>query len=176
MEGGAQSGWTKRSFKLLHGWDVTDQFSSVQLLSCVWLFVTPWTVACQASLSTINSQSSLRLMSIKSVMSSNHLILCRPLFLLPQISPSIKVFSNESVLCMRWPKYWSFRFRSFPPKNTQGWSPSEWTGWITLQSKGLSKVFSKTISISLYENLLPLYRNATDCCTLVSCNFNEFVD
>ena len=98
----------------------------------------------QSSLSITNSQSLLRLMTIELVMPSNHLILCRPLFLLPQISPSIKVFSNESVLCMRWPKYWSFRFRSFPPKNTQGWSPSEWTGWISWQSKGLSRVSSNT--------------------------------
>ena len=110
MEGGAQSGWTKRSFKLLHGWDVTAQFSSVQLLSCVWLFVTPWTVACQASLSIINSQSLLRLMSIELVMPSNHLILCCPLLLLPSVFPIIRVFSSESVLHIRWPKYWSFSF------------------------------------------------------------------
>ena len=80
----------------------------VQSLSCVQLFVTPWTVAHQASLSTTNSQSVLKLMSIESVMSSNHLIFCRPL-LLPSIFPSIRVFSNESDLCIRWPKYWTFR-------------------------------------------------------------------
>ena len=84
--------------------------SSVQLLSHVRLFVIPWTAARQASLSITNSQSLLKLMSIKSVMPSNHLILCRPLLLLPSIFPSIKVFSNESALCIRWPKYWSFSF------------------------------------------------------------------
>ena len=84
------------------------QFSSVQSLSCVWLFATPWTAAHQASLSITNSQSSLKLMSIEWVMSSNHLILCRPLFLPPSIFPNIRVFSNESGHCIRWPKYWSF--------------------------------------------------------------------
>ena len=83
--------------------------SSVQSLSHVWLFVTPWTTACQASLSITNSQSLLKLMSIKSVMPSNHLILCHPLLLLPSIFSSIRVFCNESVLRIRWPKYWSFR-------------------------------------------------------------------
>ena len=73
-----------------------------------------------------------------------HLILCRPLFLLPPIPPSIRVFSNESTLCMRWPKYWSFSLIIIPSKKSQGWSPSEWTGWISLQSKGLSRVFSST--------------------------------
>ena len=81
------------------------QFSSVQLLSPVWLFATPWTAARQASLSITNSRSSLKLMSIESVMPSNHLILCRPLLLPPSIFPSIRVFSNESVLRIRWPKY-----------------------------------------------------------------------
>ena len=83
---------------------------SVQSLSHVWLFATPWTAACQASLSITNSQSLLKLMSIKSVMPSNHLILCPPLLLLPSIFPSIRVFWNESVLCNRYPKYWSFSF------------------------------------------------------------------
>ena len=86
--------------------------------------------------------SSLKLMSIESVMPSSHLILCRPLLLLPPIPPSIRVFSNESTLHMRWPKYWSFSFSI--PKNTQDWSPLGWTGWIYLQSKGLSRVFSNT--------------------------------
>ena len=85
-------------------------FSSVQSLSCVRLFVTPWTAARQASLSIINSQSLLKLMPIESVMQSNHLILCCPLLLLPSIFPSIRVFSKESALCIRWPKYWSFSF------------------------------------------------------------------
>ena len=89
-------------------------FSSVQLLSCVWLFVTPWTAACQASLSITNSQSLLKLMSIELVMPCNHLILCHPLLLPASILPSIRVFSNESVILIRWPKYWSF---SLSPSN-----------------------------------------------------------
>ena len=113
------------------------QFSSVQLLSCVRLFVTPWTTARQTSLSITNSRSSTKPMSIKSVMPSNYLILCHPLLLLPSIFPSIRVCSggqsigvsvSASVLSM----------------NTQDWSPLEWIGWISLQSKGLSRVFSNT--------------------------------
>ena len=92
------------------------QFSSVQLLSRVWLFATQWITARQASLSITNSQSLLKLMSIESVMPSSHVILCYPLLLLPPIPPSIRVFSNESTLCMRWPKYWSFSF-SISPSN-----------------------------------------------------------
>ena len=86
------------------------QFSSIQPLSHVRLFETPWITARQASLSITNSRSSLKLMSIESVMPSSHLILCRPRFLLPPIPPSIRIFSNESTLRMRWPKYWSFSF------------------------------------------------------------------
>ena len=92
------------------------QFSSVQSLSHVRLFETPWTAARQASLFITNSWSLLKLMSIKSVMPSNHLILCRPLLLFPSIFPSMSVFSNESLLCIRWPKYWSFSF-SISPSN-----------------------------------------------------------
>ena len=92
------------------------QFSSVQSLSRVRLFVTPWIAARQASLSITNSWTSLRLTSIESVMPSSHLILCRPLLLLPPIPPSIRVFSKESTLCMRWPKYWSFSFSIIPSK------------------------------------------------------------
>ena len=119
-------------------------FSSVQSLSHVRLFVTPWIAARQSSLSITNSWSLLKLMSIESVMPSSHLILCHPLLLLPPIPPSIRVFSNESTLRMRWPKYWSFSFSISPSKNTQDWSPLGWTGWISLQSKGLSRVFSNT--------------------------------
>ena len=118
--------------------------SSVQSLSRVRFFVTPWTVACQASLSITNSRSLHKLMSIESVIPSSHLILCRSLLLLPPIHPSIRIFSNESPLRMKWPKYWSFSFSISASKNTQDWSPLEWTGWISLQSKGLSKVFSNT--------------------------------
>ena len=96
------------------------QFSSFQSLSHVQLFATPWIAARQASLSITNSQSSLRLMSIESVMPSSHLILCRPLLLLPPIPPSIKVFSNESTLPIRWPKYWSFSFSIIPSKEHPG--------------------------------------------------------
>ena len=92
--------------------------SSVQLLSRVQLFVTPLTAACQASQSITNSQSLLKLMFIESVITSNYLILCHPLLLLPLIFPSIGVFSNESVLCIRWPKYWSFSF-NISPSNEQ---------------------------------------------------------
>ena len=93
-----------------------NPFSSVQSLTPVWLFVTPWIAACQASLFITNSQRSLKLTSIESVMPSSHLILCHPLFLLSPIPPSIKVFSNESTLCIRWPKYWSFSFSTSPSK------------------------------------------------------------
>ena len=120
------------------------QFSSVQSLSRVQLFVTAWITACQATLSITNSWSLRKLMSIESEMPSSHLILCLPLLLLPSIPPSIRVFSNESALHIRWPKYWSFSFNISPSMNTQDWSPWEWTGWISLQSKGLSRVFSNT--------------------------------
>ena len=89
-------------------------FSSIQSLSCLQLFATPWTAACQASLSITNSWSPPKPMSIELVMPSNHLILCRPLLLLPSIFPSIRVFSNESALYIRWPKYWSFSFNVSP--------------------------------------------------------------
>ena len=118
-------------------------FSWVQSLSHLWVFATPWTAAHQASLSITNSHSLLKLMSIELVMPSNHFILCCPL-LLPSIFPSIRVFSNESGLPITWPKYWSFSFSISPSLNTQGWSPLGWTGWISLHSKGLSRVFSNT--------------------------------
>ena len=95
-------------------------------------------------LSITVSRSSLKLTSIESVMPPSHLILCRPLLLLTPITASIRVLSNESMLRMKWPKYWSFSFSTFLPKKSQGWSPSEWTGWISLQSKGPSRVFSNT--------------------------------
>ena len=94
--------------------------SSVQLLSRVQLFESPWTAARQASLYTINSRSLLKLMSIESVMLSNHLILCHPLLLLPLTFPSIRVFSKESVLCIRWPKYWIFSFSISPSNEYSG--------------------------------------------------------
>ena len=114
-------------------------YSSVQSLSHVRFFATPWTAAHQASLSITNSRSLLKLMSIELVMPSNHLILYRPLLLLPSIFPSIRVFSNESVFSIRWPKYWSF---SISPFNIQDRFPLVLTGLISLLSKGLSRVFS----------------------------------
>ena len=96
------------------------QFSSVQLFSCIQLFTIPWTVACQASMSITDAQSLLKLISIKSMMPSIHLILCHPLFLSPSIFPSIRVFSNESVPCIRWPKYWSFSFSISPSNEYSG--------------------------------------------------------
>ena len=104
---------------------------SVQLLSLVQIFVTLWTIACPASLSFINSWSLLKLMSIKSVMPSNHLILCHPLLLLPSIFPSIWVFSSESVLHIRWPKYWSFSF-SISPSNEYSGLISFRMDWLDL--------------------------------------------
>ena len=105
--------------------------SSVQLLSRVWRFATPWTTAHQASLSITNSRRLLKLMSIASVMPSNHLILCRPLLLLPSIFPSLRVFSNESVLHIRWPKYWSFSF-SISPSNEYSGLISFRMDWLDL--------------------------------------------
>ena len=118
--------------------------ASVQSLSCVWLFVTPWTAARQAFLSITNSRTLLKFMSIESVMPANHLILCHPLLLLPSIFPSIRVFFSESILCLRWPKYWSFFSVSVLPMNIQDWFPLRLTGLISLLSKGLSRVFSNT--------------------------------
>ena len=109
-------------------------YSSVQSLSRVQLFATPWTAAHQASLS-INSRSLPKLMSIKSVMPSSHLILSHPLLILPQIPPSNRAFSNESTLQMRWPKYWSFSFSNCPSNEHPGLICLGWTGWISLQSK-----------------------------------------
>ena len=110
--------------------------SSVQSLSCVRLFATPWIAARQASLSTTNSRSSLRLTSIESVMPSSHLILCRPLLLLPPIPPSIRVFSNESTLCMRWSKYWSFSFSIIPSKEIPGliYFRMDWLDFLAVQA------------------------------------------
>ena len=107
------------------------QFSSVQSLSCVQLLVTPWIVACQASLSITNSRSLLKLTSIESVMPSSHLILCRPLLLLPPVPPSIRVFVNESTLRMRWPRYWSFSF-SISPSNEHAGLISFRMDWLDL--------------------------------------------
>ena len=116
----------------------------VRLLSRVWLFATSWIAAYQASLSFTISQSSIKLMSIESMMPSNHLILCHPLFLLPSVFRGIRVFSRESALHIRWSKYWSFSLTIILPMNIQGWFPLGLTGLISFLSKGLSRVFSNT--------------------------------
>ena len=125
-------------------WVNSVQFSSVQSFSCVCLFATSWNAALQPSLSITNSWSLPKLMSIESVMPSNHLIFCRPLLLLPSIFPSIRIFSSESALHIRWPKYWSFSFSISPSNEHPGLISLGWTGWISLQPKGLSRVFSNT--------------------------------
>ena len=119
--------------------------SSVQSLSRVLLFATPWTAAHQASLSITSSQSLLKLTSTELAMPSNHLILCHCLLLLPSMFPNIRVFSNESALRIRWPKCWSFSFNISSSNEHSRLYPLGWTGWISLQFKGLSRVFSNTI-------------------------------
>ena len=129
------------------------QFSSVQSLSRVRLFVTWWIEACQASLSITNSRSSLKLMSIKSVMPCSHLIICHPFLLLPPIPPSIRVFSNESILRMRWPKYWSFSFSIIPSKEIPGLISfrMDWLEFLAVQGtlKSLLQHHSSKASILL---------------------------
>ena len=119
-----------------------DQFSSVTW-SC--LTATTWTAARHASLSVISSQSSLKLTSIELVMPSNHLVLCHLLLPLPSVFSSMRVFSSESVLCIRWSQYWSFSFSISPSNEYSGLISLGWTGWISLQSKGLLRVSSNTI-------------------------------
>ena len=124
--------------------------SSVRLLSHVWLFVNAWIAACQASLSITNSQSSLKLMSIELVIPSSHLILCCPLLLLSPIPPSIRVFSNESPLHMRWPKYWSFSFSIIPSKEHPGLIfRMDWLDLLPVQGtlKSLLQLHSSKASI-----------------------------
>ena len=144
--------------------------SSVQLLSRVQLFVTPWTAARQASLSITNSQSLLKLMSIESMMPSNHLILYCPLLLLPSIFPSIRVFSNESVLLIRWPKYyWSCSF-STSPSNEYSGLISFRIDWLDLlQSKRLSRVFSNTTvqKHQFFDTQPSLWSNSHICTCLL---------
>ena len=134
---------------------VTVQLSSVQSLSHVRLFATPRTTAHQASLSITNSRSLLKLMSIELVMTSNHLILCHPLLLLPSIFPSIRVFSNESVLCIRWPKYWSFSF-SISPSN-------EYSGQISFRIDSLDP-------LEVQETLKSLHRHRSSKASILQCS------
>ena len=135
-------------------------FCSVQLLSCVQLFATPWTTAHQASLSITNSWSLPKLSSIESVMPSKHLILCCPLLLLPSIFPSIRVFSNELALCIRWPKYWSFSF-SISPSNVYSALISfrmDWLDFLAVQGtlKSLLQHHSSTTSVLQCSDFLIL--------------------
>ena len=128
-----------------------EPFSSVQFLSSVQHFATPWTAACQTSLSITNSQSLHKLMSIASVMPSNHLILCHPLFLLSPIFPSIRVFSSELVLCITWPMYWSFSF-SISPSNEYSGLISFRTDWLYILAvqgtlKSLLQHYSSKVSL-----------------------------
>ena len=118
------------------GEEAASEVSIVELLSHVWLFVTPWTATCQASLSFTTSQNLLKLMSIESVMPSNYLILCHPLLLLPSIFPSIRVFSNELVLHIRWPKYWNFSFSISLSNKSSGFISfqTDWFGLLFLYS------------------------------------------
>ena len=118
---------------------------SVQSFRRVWLFATPWTIARQASLSITNSQSLLKLMSNELVMPSRHLILCHPLLLLPSIFPSIRYFQMSQLFTSGGQSTEVSASTSVLPMNIQDWFPLEWTGWISLQSKGLSRVFSNTI-------------------------------
>ena len=121
----------------------SDQIRSVQLLSCVRLFVTPWIAAHQASLSITNSRSSPRLRSIESVMPSSHLILCLPFSSCPQSLPAAESFPMSQLFTWGSQSTGVSALASVLPKKSQGWSPSEWTGWISLQSKGLSRVWPK---------------------------------
>ena len=130
-------------------------FTSVQSLSCVLLFATPWTTACQASLSITNSRSLLKLTSIALLMPSNHLTLCRPLLLPPSISPSIRVFSNESVLHIRWPKCWSFSFTISSSNEYSGLISfrMDWLDLLAVQGtlKSLLQCHSSKASILQYS-------------------------
>ena len=145
------------------------EFSSVQSLSRVLLFATPWIAAHQASLSINNSRSSLKLMAIESVMPSSHLILCRPLLLLPPIPASIRVFSNESTFRMRWPKYWSFSF-SMSPSNEHPGLISFRMDWLDLLAvQGLSRVFSNT-TVQKHQ-FFPYFKNTL---LLKTANHNLF--
>ena len=133
-------------------------FSSVR----VWLFATPWTAACQASLSITNSQSSPKLTSIESVMLSSHLTLCRPLLLLPPIPPSIRVFSNESPLHMRWPKYWSFSFSIIPSKEHPGLISfrMDWLDLLAVQGTLKSLLQHHSLKASVFSAQLSSQSNS----------------
>ena len=169
---------TSLSLSILNRWYTTyvsHIVVVVQFLSRVLLFVTPWTAACQASLSFTISRSLLKLMFIKSVMPSNHLILCHPLLLPPSIFPSIKVFSNESVLHIRWPKYWSFSFTISPSNEYSRWISFriDWFDLLAVQGtlKSLLQPHSSKTSILWYS---PFFM-VQFCLTLWEMSFPEFL-
>ena len=138
-------------------------FRSVQFLSCVQLFVTPWTAARQASLSITNSQSLPKLMSIGPVMPCNHLILCHPL-LLPSVFPGIRYFSKESVLCIRWPKYWSFSFSISPSSEYSGLISftMDWLDFLAVQESSLTPQFKSINSLVLSFLYRPTLKSIHD--------------
>ena len=149
--------WQKITQFLEASIGTSDQIRWDQLLSRVWLFATQWIAARQASLSITNSRSSLRLTSIKSVMPSSHLIVCRPLLLLPPIPPSIRVFYNDSTLHMRWPKYWSFSFSISPSKEIPGLISfrMDWLDLLAVQG---------TLKSLLDRNICVFKTFGHDCC------------
>ena len=131
----------------LQVWSTTCLFKlllAFQLLSHVWLLAIPWMTACQAPLSSTISWCLIKFISIELVILPNHLTLCCPFLLLPTVFPSIRVFFNESALHIRWPNIGASTLASVLPMNIQGWYPLGWTGWISLQSKGFSRLFSNT--------------------------------
>ena len=152
-------GWETHFLKLLFT-PFRFQFSSVQSLSRVRLFATPCFTACQASLSITNSRSSLSLTSIESVMPSSHLILCRPLLLLPPLPPSIRVFFNESILRMRWPKYWSFSFSIIPSKEIPGLIHSDLGISIICLGSQKEQVVERNLAMSLLGRNLTMWSHA----------------
>ena len=150
-------------------------FVGFQSLSCVWLFATPWTVAHQAPLSSTISRSLLRFMSIELVMSSNHLILCRPLLPLPSLFPSIRVFSNELAFCIRWPKYWSF---SISPSSEYSGLTSFRIDWFPLINRNIMNLCttgpSSCNSLSIYMLKCFLYRSFSSNPTLHHKYFGKY--
>ena len=151
---GGSSGWSEALCAPGNLVEQIFQFSSVQSLSHVQLFATLWTAACQASLSIINSQSLLKLMSIKMVMLFNHLILCCPLLFPPLISPSIRIFSNESVLHIRWPKYWSFSFSISPSNDYSGLISfrMDWLDLLAVQGTVKSLLQHHSLKASIFQH------------------------
>ena len=136
-------------------------FFTVQSLNCVQLFAIQWTSAHQASLSSTIYRNLLQLLSVESVMPSNRLILCRPLLLLPSIFPSIRVFSNESALRIRWPQYWSFSFSISPSKEHSDWFPLGWTGWSPCSPRDSQKSSPTPQFSSMNSSVLSLLYGPT---------------